>query len=196
MALTFYEQLTITVIDKAVIGLLLLGAGLAFNWMLERFKAQQTKAIEGLKSDLTSKLEKQREQRAAIADFAKKVSVGYQAMEWLTWIAKHNPKSFSELDINGYNEAMKRAFPEIVAARVVASAVDIDPDDVTAAIAEQLYLHDSDIAKLCVKYIHAPDSERQSLALETIGNTHERLLAADHEFVDKIWEFVRALRPR
>jgi hypothetical protein len=57
MALTFNEQLTITVIDKGVIGVLVLVAGLWFNSMLEEFKTAQVKAIEELKNDLTRKLE-------------------------------------------------------------------------------------------------------------------------------------------
>ena len=157
MALTFQEELTITIIDKAVIGLLLLAAGLWFNRMLEGFKFAQTKAIEALKSDLTRKLEIDRERRTAIADFAKKISVGYQAMEWLTWKAKHSPKIFSKLDIDAYNDDMKSSFPQIVAARVVVSAVDIDRVDVMNAIAERLYKVDGELARLCVTYADAQD---------------------------------------
>jgi predicted metalloprotease with PDZ domain len=208
MPLTFNEQLTITLIDKGVIGLLLLGAGFAFNRMLEgfrteqtkaidSFRTEQTKAIEALRSDLTLKLEKQREQRAAIADFAKKVSVGYQAMAWLTWTAKCTPQSFSsETDIDGYNNDMKRSFPEIVGARVVASAVNVDREDVTEAIATQLYDLDDKLATLGAKYKDAPDSQSRSAALEEIGNMHQRIIAADTEFVAKISNFAKAPQPK
>ena len=134
MALTFGEQLAVTVIDKGAFGLLLVVAGFVFNKMLEKFKTEQTKLIdelktdqtkriEALKSDLSKNLELDRERRAAIADFAKKVAVGYQAMAWLTWKPKNSPKSFSENDIVTYNDDMKRAFPEIVAARVVVGSI-------------------------------------------------------------------------
>lgn len=193
MALTFREQLTLTIIDKAVIGVLLLAAGLAFNKMLEGFKTAQTKAIEALKSDLTRNLEIDRERRAVIADFAKKISTGYQAMEWFTWKAKYGPKSFSNVDIAGYNDDMKSAFPQIVAAGVMASAVDIDHDGVTAAIAKQLYDLDDKLSRFCVAYADAHDAhdaEGKSRALETIGNMHEHITDADQEFVDKISKLV------
>lgn len=195
MASTFREQLTITIIDKAVIGLLLLAAGLAFNSTLETFKTEQTRMIEALKSDLTRKLEIDRERRAIIADFAKKISTGYQTMEWFTWKAKYSPKSFSNGDIDGYNGDMKSSFPQIVAARVVASGVDIDRDGVMAAIAEELYELDSELSRHCVTYAEAHDPERQSVALEAIGNMHSRIVAADAGFVDKISRFATTAQP-
>src|SRR3981189_2557141 len=84
MALSDSEQLQLTLLDKGLIGLLLVVAGFAFNSMLERFKSNRAKALDALRSDLTLQLEKQREQRTAIGDFARKISVGYQAMEWFT----------------------------------------------------------------------------------------------------------------
>lgn len=44
--MTFYEQLTITLVDKAAIGALLLLAGFGLNRLLERFKADRARENE------------------------------------------------------------------------------------------------------------------------------------------------------
>ena len=76
---------------------------------------------------MTLTLEKQREQRVAIGDFVKKISVGYQAMKWFTWTAKNNSNAFSsETEIDTYDNEMKKVFPDIVAARVALAAVDVE----------------------------------------------------------------------
>jgi hypothetical protein len=202
MALTFGEELTITIIDKGAFGLLLVVAGFVFNKMLEKFKTEQTKTIdelkadqanriEALKSDLTRNLELDRERRTAIADFAKNVSVGYQAMAWLTWKPKNGRKSFSEKDIVEYNDDMKRAFPQIVAARVVANSLG---GGVTQRLAEQLYNLDSELAIRCGKFSEAHDDPSRAAAAREIGDMHQRITEADEAFVNEISKLAAAPR--
>jgi hypothetical protein len=87
------------------------------------------------------------EQRAAFADFATKIAVGYQPMEWLTWIAEFDSTAFSQADIDKYNDDMKRVSPDLVATRVVVSAAGIGRDTEIESIAGALYEFDSKIAK-------------------------------------------------
>lgn len=194
-ALTFGQQLTITIIDKGAFGLLLAGAGFAFNNMIAKLKFDQTKTInelkadqakriEALKNDLTENLEILRERRTAIADFARKVSVGYHAMSWLTWKPKNTPQSFSKKDIATYNDDMRLAFPEIVAAHVVASS--LIGGGVTKRLAKQLYDLDAKLALLCGKYSEASDDQSRSAAAKEIGDMHNRINDADEAFVNEI----------
>lgn len=201
--MTFGQQLWITVIDKGLFALLLVVAGFVFNRMLEKFKAEQTKSIdalkadqaekiEALKSDLTTKLELGRERRTAIADFAKQISIGYQAMAWLTWKPKHTPESFSEKDVDTYNDDIKAVFPQIVAASVIANSIG---GGVTERLARQLYKFDSDLAVLCGKYSEARDDQSRSAAASAIGDMHKRINDADEAFVNEISRLASAPRP-
>jgi hypothetical protein len=193
MPLSFDEQLTITLIDKGLIGILLAVTGYAFSRMLEGFRSEQARALDLLRNDLTLKLEKQREQRVAIGDFVKKISVGYQAMEWFTWTAKNNPNAFSsETEIDTYNTEMKKVFPEIVAARVALAAVDIEHEGVIEEISRKLYSLDEELAKRIAKYKDAQDPVRRSDALKYIGDTYGDIWSADEAFISSIAGFAGA----
>lgn len=189
MPLSFRQQLAITMIDKAAIGLLLLLAGLAFNRMLEGFKSEQAKALETLKTDLARELDVGRERRAAVAEFARKMSAAYQAMEWLSWQAKHNVTGFSSKDVVAYNDDMKGLFPQLVAARVVAGSLAPDHAEALATLAGRLYSWDDELSKACVAYQKATaGSEPQKNALNAIAMLHERITTDDASFVAKMVE--------
>jgi hypothetical protein len=197
MALSYSEQLQLTLIDKGLIGLLLVVAGFAFNSMLERFKSNQTKALDALRSDLTLQLEKQREQRTAIGDFARKISVGYQAMEWFTWTAKNDTSAFSSgTEIDTYNSEMKKVFPDIVAARVAAAAVNAGHEEAIEEISGALYGYDIELATLIAKYKNAQGPADRLAALKEIGETHEEIGAADRAFIERVSEIVGGPRAK
>lgn len=202
MALTFGEQLTITIIDKGAFGLLLVVAGFVFNRMIEKLRFEQTKTIDELKndqakrietlrSDLTKRLELDRERRTAVADFAKKVSVGYQAMSWLTWKAKNSPQ-FSKKDIVTYHDDMKLAFPEIVAARVVANSLG---GGVTQRLIKKLYETDEELALRCGEYSKARDEHSRSAAARKIGDMHDEIDDEDEAFVNEISKLAAGPQP-
>jgi len=186
MALSFHEQLALTLIDKLVIGVLLATAGLLFNRMLETFKADQAKTLEALKSDLTANLETRRERRASIAEFAKRISAGYHAMEWLTWWAQYDATTFSIEAIDDYNKEMKQLFPEMCAASVMANALNKNSTLATSNISDKLFDLDHKLAQLCVDYANASASDEKSVALAKIGAMHAKLINQDKAFVSEI----------
>jgi hypothetical protein len=131
------------------------------------------------------------EQRAAFADFAMKIAVGYQPMEWLTWIAEFDSTAFSQADIDKYNDDMKRVFPDLVATRVVVSAAGIGRDTEIESIAGALYEFDSKIAKHLARYKSAvSDSDRQASAVRELANLHQALIDADNAFVAAVSKLV------
>jgi hypothetical protein len=190
MPLSFSDQVWLALIDKLLIGIVLAIAGYAFSRMLESFKSEQARALDELRNDLTLKLEKQREQRVAIGDFVKKISVGYQAMEWFTWTAKNNPNAFSsQTEIDTYNDEMRKVFPEIVAARVALAAVDVEHEVAIKEISDTLFDLDVELAKRIAKYKDAQDPASQSAALKKIGDKYDDILVADEAFVKRVSGF-------
>jgi hypothetical protein len=94
---------------------------------------------------------------------------------------------FSEKNIATYNDDMKRAFPEIVAALVIAS-----PLGGGVRSAEKLYELDSKLARLCGEYAEAPDDQRRSDAAKKIGGMHQEIIEAHDAFVKAISEVIAA----
>jgi hypothetical protein len=185
--MTFREQLTITLIDKVVIGLMLVGVGFAFNHMLESFKTQQSVLIETFKGQETRKNEIARERRVAIAQFATKLSAGFHTMAWLTWKAKYEPKGFSKSDIITYDAEMKALFPQIVGARVVVAAIAPESQTQLGQFAKDLISLDSKVAQICVRYKEAKDSSKDAHdARGTIAELHEQILDQDKKFTEKV----------
>lgn len=111
--LTFAQQLTLTLIDKAVVGGLLVFAAFGFNKLLEAFKSQQTRQLEIFKAEQARQLETfkserlhlleafrnqlsrrdeaARNLRIAVAEVAKKLAAASHSICWLCWIAKYSP---------------------------------------------------------------------------------------------------------
>jgi hypothetical protein len=182
--MNFREQLTITLIDKAIIGIMLVVVGFAFNRMLESFKTQQSRLIETFKGEEARKNEIAKERRVAIAEFATKLSAGFQTMAWLTWKAKYEPKGFSNDDIIVYDAAMKALFPQIVGARVVVAAIAPESHAQLGQLAQDLYSRDGEVAKVCVRYKEAQDSKKDiSDARETIAELHKRITEQDQQLI-------------
>jgi hypothetical protein len=185
--MTFRQQLTITLIDKAIIGIILVIVGFTFNRMLESFKAQQMTLIETLKSQETRKNEIARERRAAIAEFAMKLSVGFHIMAWLTWKAKHEPTGFSKKDITTYDAEMRALFPQIVGTRVVVAAVASDSHTQLGQLARTLYSLDEEVAKVCVRYKGAQEGSKDADdAREAIAELYTRIIDQDKSFIQEV----------
>src|SRR5437870_51009 len=110
MSLTFIEQLEITLLDKALIGGLLVLAAYFLNRSLEAFKAteslelarftqDQTRNLEEFKNRLTVEGESRRNLREAVADVAKRVAAGNHSICWLCWLAKFSPEVVKTEDL-------------------------------------------------------------------------------------------------
>lgn len=184
MSLPFREQLTLTLIEKAVIGLLLLIGGFWLNSMLDRFRAQQTESIEQLKSQLVRELDVDRERRAAMADFAKTMSTGYQEMMWLTWIAKENPSEFSEPDLNAYDEKMRAYYPQLAAAQVVAVAVAPSKSTEIRAAVNEMTTLESSLTQRCNAWRQAIKSKKDAdEKLKLIGDENPKIFAKHEGFL-------------
>ena len=88
--LTFAQQLTLTLIDKAVVGGLLVFAAFGFNKLLEAFKSQQTRQLEIFKAEQARQLETFK----SVYTYWKHLEINYQGemrqpvicvLQWQKW---------------------------------------------------------------------------------------------------------------
>lgn len=203
MELNFQQQLELTLIDKAVIGGLLVLAGYVFNRSLEAFKTTQTRSleefratqsvhletfkleqnrrIEEFKSQLATETEARRNIRLAVAEVAKRVAAAAHSIAWTTWPARYSPNDFAAKNLNKYDEEIHLLLSDIVGARVVLAALSPTVHGQLSQLIDRLYGLDVDMGE--VKSLLAQDRSRGLAALSQI---HEASGKLDDQLLDAV----------
>lgn len=195
VAISFSEQLLLTVIDKALIGGLLAIAGFFFSRALEKFKGtqlleleafrgaqlidmagftqEQNRKIEEFKSRLLMESESQRNLRAAVAEVAKRLAAASHCICWTTWPPKYAPRTFKKEDLDKYDREIHLLLSEIVGARVVLAALSPNVHDQLSHLVDRLY--DLDVRMGEAKSALSEDPERGTAALANIHSAAGKL---------------------
>jgi hypothetical protein len=195
MGLSFYQQLTITLIDKAVIGGLLAVAAYLFNRSLANFKGtqslelarftqEQNRSLEEFKTRLTTEGESLRSIRLAVAELAKRLAAANHCICWVCWTAQHAPENFNAAGLDKYEGEIHLLLSEIVGARVVLSALSKSVHDQISPLINKLYQLDAEMGnakRICLK---TPEEGIHKLAI---------LYNTSREFDDQLLEAVSSL---
>jgi hypothetical protein len=202
MALSFGQQLELTLIDKCVIGGLLTLAAYVFSKALEAFKGtqsleleafrgnqsqelasftqEQNRKLEEFKNQLTAESESRRNVRLAVAEVARRVAAATHSICWVTWSAKYAPKSFTLANLNKYNGEIHLLLSEIVGARVVLAALSPAMHGRLTPLIDELYNTDVEMGE--AERLFREDPEKGLAALATLhaasGKLDAELLAA------------------
>lgn len=190
--MTFTEQLTITVIDKLVIGLMLAFTVFAFNRFLEVFKserslelegfrAEQARRLEAFRGELSSSLENARNVRAAIGEVARRLAAAAHSILWLAWIARDTPKDLRLEHFQTYDKEMHELLSQIVGARVVLAAIDARIHEKIAPFADELY--ELDVAVSRAKSLFQTDPAEGVAALAAV---HQATMEFDDNLIDAV----------
>lgn len=131
---------------------------------LEREKWQRARDDEMRKWDLVRQDEAAKGIRIALADLARLLASGAQAVSWLTWNGAYAADIITEKDFATYNETMKLLFPQIVGAHLLLVALDTTTDATIKPLVHELYLLDEDVAKAGVLFIKSPTAGTEALA--------------------------------
>lgn len=166
--MSFEEELTITIIDKLLIGALLAIAGYYFSKALETYRAAQAK-----KDDIS------RNVRLALAELAKSIASGLHSISWLCWAAKHSPTEVAE-KLNGYDKEMHVQLDNLTGSRVALAALDNKMHLTLSPIIDQLYSLDVEVGHAKALYITSAEEGLKALGKLHIpaNDLNDKLLAA------------------
>src|SRR5262249_14513781 len=116
--MSFHQTLVNTLLDKLVIGLVILYGASRFNHLIEKFKRAQNEQFERFKAELLGQVEAARMIRTAINELARRLASAGQAIVWLTWTAKNSSSAVRSELLATYDQEARAALPGIVEARV------------------------------------------------------------------------------
>lgn len=173
--MSFKDQLTLTIIDKAIIGTFLAFTAFLFNKILEAFRLNQAKELEVFKFAQVQQLETFKNQlvnkddaaksiRLAVADLSRKIASGIHSISWLTWSAKYNPQHFSLINLDEYDKEMHILLGDLVAAHVVLGALDSYKQKALTVIVDKFYELDANIGLAKARYLASPQDGIQLLS--------------------------------
>lgn len=168
--LSFNQQLAITLIDKAIIGGLLVFAVYKFNRFLETYKNQSAKSEEA-----------ERTKRQALADLSKRIAAGSHIICWLCWYAKYSPTEVTLISFENYEKEMHATQTELVGLRVVLAAVDKERHSRLSHYIDRLYKMDVEVGKSKTLFLQSRDK-----GLKALSEIHEKSLSFDRELLTEI----------
>lgn len=176
--MTFNQQLILTLIDKAVIGCLLVLAGFAFNRLLEAYKSNQLQQFEIFRNQLAARDDANRNVSLAIADIAKKIASGNQLICWLTWAARNCRVEITKQCFYDYEREMKALLNELVASRVHLAALDNDKQNALSPVIEKLYGLDVKVGLAKAEYLAS-----EQRGLDALSDLYEASNEFDKELL-------------
>lgn len=207
--LSFCQQLTLTIIDKAVIGGLLGLAAYGFSRLLEAFKADQTLQLEQFKAQQADHLETTRAESAkmiellrtqlsretvvleklneAIAEVARRLAAGSHSICWLCWIAKFCPKDLTTEHLTAYDKEMNEILSQLVGARVVLTALSPQVHTTLSPLIQKLYALDVEVGNAKALY-----SESREQGIVALGRLHQASQLFDDELLKAVTSLSQA----
>jgi hypothetical protein len=205
--LTFAQQLILTLIDKAVIGGLLVFSAFGFNKLLEAFKSQQTRQLEIFKAEQAQQLETFKSERShlleafrnqlsrrdeaarnvrvAVAEVAKGLAAGSHAICWLCWMAKYSPKEMTSEQLRSYEKEINTILSELVGSRVILAALDEKIHSSLSPLVKKLYSLDVQVGEATVLYASSPEE-----GLKALAKLHRVSLEFDDELLEAVTNLV------
>lgn len=179
--MTFAEQLWITVVDKAIIGIILAFVAIFANRALEKFKADRAIDLETFKSTSLAQQEGARGARAALAEVARLLASASHSICWITWAARFAPRTVSDEAFANYDREMHDHFSRIVAARVVLAALDNEAHERVDALARKVFELDEAVSVERCRF--GTDAEE---ALRNLGDIHPQITSFDDKLLTEI----------
>jgi chromosome condensin MukBEF ATPase and DNA-binding subunit MukB len=177
--LTFGEQLWITIIDKAIIGLLIA--------VLERFKAEQTRAIESLKTELTRQATDRSAIRTNAQQLSSKISAALHSMCWLCWFARLAPSQMSPERISQYDQEMHVFLSELAGLETALAILDEETATKISTVVKEVEQLDADVGAACIKFKDNPAESCRDLA-----QLHQRIDVRYREMPNRIASIARS----
>ena len=144
------------------------------QWELEQKKWIQTKKDETLK-----------ESKLAAATLAQKVAAEIQAMIWLTWIARFEPRIFTEKDISTYDREMKSLMGEDMVAQAALAAVDPELHKRMKPFVKEASFLDHRMSRVTLKIKQADSSTREEVVKE-LGAFYDEAYGLYEDLPDRL----------
>jgi hypothetical protein len=132
----FWEKFWLVVLDKGLLALVVLVAGLYLNKVLEAFKGKLSREQEFLKTA-----------NQAVVDLTKKLAAGSHLISWLAWNATEAEASLTDKDFTSYDKAMIAVLSELVGLQASVAALSASKFEALSKFAEQLYERDVEVGK-------------------------------------------------
>lgn len=169
----FWQKLVLTIVDKGLLALIVLGAGFHLNKFLEVFRARLSREQEALKTT-----------NQAVVDLTKKLAAGSHLISWLSWSTTEPDVSLTEQDFNSYDKAMIDVLSDLVGLQASVAALSHSNFEILSYFAKQLYDRDVEIGK-ARDLFRSKDSQKVQRSIEILKRVYleslefdERLLSA------------------
>jgi hypothetical protein len=179
----------VLVMDKLIIGAILVCAGWVLNRKLEAFKAAQARLLEASRVDAARQAdahralderrkEWSRETRAAIADLTSAMAACNQEIAWLTWRARYlAPARLDQKRIEDYDAAVKVSLTALFSSRVRLAALDERAHATLTPCIDELYRLDTVVAERAADLESADASARLGALYADAQSLYNSLLA-------------------
>lgn len=112
--------------------------------------------------------------RAQAATVFEHAFVLQHEMEWLTWHAYHRPEAVDSELTQAYEEAVHKAYPNLLGAMAVLASLDLSVYNLLLPLIEQLFTLETDIGKGITR-IRRPDDAEAAIA--TLGGMNPTVKA-------------------
>jgi hypothetical protein len=149
----------------------LIGAGITLfgvRWSSNRqWKLEEKKWFQARTDEMSNEI------RQSVAELVKNLAAEIQAILWLTWIAKYQPETFSENDINLYDQDMKLIFREVSAARAILATLDPKVYKDMSDLEKEVSAIDHFLAFPSREFKHSKDLYGKKKALESLGSFYD-----------------------
>lgn len=188
--LNFTQQLILTIVDKAIIGVLIIFAAYKFNRFLEILKSERSELLEVFKNKLNKNDESERVLRLAVADISKKIASGSHIICWLCWYARYSPREVSEDSFITYEKEMHALQTDLVGLRVVLAALDREIHTILSPFIDRLYKMDVEVGLSKTLYL-----EKREEGLKMLGEIHSKSLSFDKDLLNTVTNLSR-FRPK
>jgi hypothetical protein len=180
------DTLINTVLDKLLIGSVLVFMSYKLNSTIDKFRLLQAKQLEGWKSDLSAKADEGRRARSAIDDLGKALSSALDSITKLTWEASQDLKPQA---LSNYEDEMRKHLASIVSARVSLAVADVVSYQDLDTFVNDVFELDIEICKM------RKDADWDRVTRTLIG-LHHRARGFEEALPNKIFEVVDSFNKR
>lgn len=144
---------------------------------LEREKWDRARNDESEKWKLLRQDEADKAVRLALAEVARLLASGAQAISWLTWKGVHAPDLITTRDFDTYNKTINALLPQIVGAHLLLVALDETTDETINPLVGGLYGLDQEVGKAGILFVKSSSEGIAALiACNTASDNYFRSL--------------------
>lgn len=180
----FWAKFWLIVVDKGLLALILLLAGLYVNQYLEAFKGKLSRQQEHLRTT-----------NQAVLDLTKKLTAGNHQICWLSWSATQADNSMDDDDFVAYDKVMIEVLSDLVGLQAALAALDPAKYDVLSKYADELTQMDVEVG-LARELYRTQNAEKYAKSMAMLQALYKQSNAFDVSLLKAVTGLLRQHEPK